>query len=135
MANLAYLAAVSACSFWTPSGGQQRQVLLACFCFSLRQFQSTLNFSGELSTTLEKMFLACLFNLKVHSSFSASAFGSKTGSILFHCIYFTKLRVSGVFQTYLWEMTSGVEEIPAGILNKEHIIFGNIQEIYDFHNK
>lgn len=40
-----------------------------------------------------------------------------------------------VLQTYLWEMTSGVEEIPPGILNKEHIIFGNIQEIYDFHNK
>ncbi|XP_029461100.1 kalirin isoform X1 [Rhinatrema bivittatum] len=37
-------------------------------------------------------------------------------------------------ETYLWEMTSGVEEIPAGILNKEHVIFGNIQEIYDFHN-
>ncbi|XP_069472766.1 kalirin isoform X6 [Ambystoma mexicanum] len=37
-------------------------------------------------------------------------------------------------ETYLWEMTSGVEEIPAGILNKEHIIFGNIQELYDFHN-
>uniref|UniRef100_A0A8C2YHL1 Kalirin RhoGEF kinase n=1 Tax=Coturnix japonica TaxID=93934 RepID=A0A8C2YHL1_COTJA len=37
-------------------------------------------------------------------------------------------------ETYLWEMTSGVEEIPPGILNKEHIIFGNIQEIYDFHN-
>lgn len=40
-----------------------------------------------------------------------------------------------ILQTYLWEMTSGVEEIPPGILNKEHIIFGNIQEIYDFHNK
>lgn len=38
-------------------------------------------------------------------------------------------------QTYLWEMTSGVEEIPPGILNKEHIIFGNMQEIYEFHNK
>lgn len=38
-------------------------------------------------------------------------------------------------QTYLWEMTSGVEEIPAGIANKEHIIFGNMQDIYDFHNK
>uniref|UniRef100_A0A668A3W6 Kalirin RhoGEF kinase n=1 Tax=Myripristis murdjan TaxID=586833 RepID=A0A668A3W6_9TELE len=37
-------------------------------------------------------------------------------------------------ETYLWEMTSGVEEIPVGIVNKEHIIFGNIQEIYDFHN-
>ncbi|XP_053260252.1 kalirin isoform X11 [Podarcis raffonei] len=37
-------------------------------------------------------------------------------------------------ETYLWEITSGVEEIPPGILNKEHIIFGNIQEIYDFHN-
>uniref|UniRef100_A0A3Q2ZY59 Kalirin RhoGEF kinase a n=2 Tax=Kryptolebias marmoratus TaxID=37003 RepID=A0A3Q2ZY59_KRYMA len=37
-------------------------------------------------------------------------------------------------ETYLWEMTSGEEEIPSGILNKEQIIFGNIQEIYDFHN-
>ncbi|KAG8548579.1 hypothetical protein GDO81_024899 [Engystomops pustulosus] len=37
-------------------------------------------------------------------------------------------------ETYLWEITSGVEEIPQGIVNKEHIIFGNIQEIYDFHN-
>uniref|UniRef100_A0A4W5NZU8 non-specific serine/threonine protein kinase n=1 Tax=Hucho hucho TaxID=62062 RepID=A0A4W5NZU8_9TELE len=37
-------------------------------------------------------------------------------------------------ETYLWEMTSGVEEIPPGIVNKEHIIFGNIQDIYDFHN-
>lgn len=38
-------------------------------------------------------------------------------------------------QTYLWEMTSGVEEIPPGIVNKELIIFGNMQEIYEFHNK
>lgn len=38
-------------------------------------------------------------------------------------------------QNYLWEMTNGVEEIPAGIANKEHIIFGNMQDIYDFHNK
>ncbi|KAK7913704.1 hypothetical protein WMY93_013915 [Mugilogobius chulae] len=37
-------------------------------------------------------------------------------------------------ETYLWEMTSGVEEIPPGISNKEHIIFGNMQEIYDFHS-
>uniref|UniRef100_A0A8C4EB09 non-specific serine/threonine protein kinase n=1 Tax=Dicentrarchus labrax TaxID=13489 RepID=A0A8C4EB09_DICLA len=37
-------------------------------------------------------------------------------------------------ETYLWEMTSGVEEIPPGIANKEHIIFGNMQDIYDFHN-
>ncbi|KAJ8392674.1 hypothetical protein AAFF_G00073480 [Aldrovandia affinis] len=37
-------------------------------------------------------------------------------------------------ETYLWEMTSGVEEIPPGIVNREHVIFGNIQEIYDFHN-
>uniref|UniRef100_A0A670ISR1 non-specific serine/threonine protein kinase n=1 Tax=Podarcis muralis TaxID=64176 RepID=A0A670ISR1_PODMU len=36
--------------------------------------------------------------------------------------------------TYLWEITSGVEEIPPGIVNKEHIIFGNMQEIYEFHN-
>lgn len=40
-----------------------------------------------------------------------------------------------VRQTYLWEMTNGVEEIPPGIANKEHIIFGNMQDIYDFHNK
>lgn len=38
-------------------------------------------------------------------------------------------------QTYLWEMTSGVEEIPPGIVNKEHIIFGNMQDLYDFHHK
>uniref|UniRef100_A0AAR2K2S8 non-specific serine/threonine protein kinase n=1 Tax=Pygocentrus nattereri TaxID=42514 RepID=A0AAR2K2S8_PYGNA len=36
--------------------------------------------------------------------------------------------------TYLWEMTSGVEEIPAGIVNKEHIIFGNMQDLYEFHH-
>uniref|UniRef100_A0A5F9DRB4 non-specific serine/threonine protein kinase n=1 Tax=Oryctolagus cuniculus TaxID=9986 RepID=A0A5F9DRB4_RABIT len=36
--------------------------------------------------------------------------------------------------TYLWEMTSGVEEIPPGIVNKELIIFGNMQEIYEFHH-
>ncbi|XP_016535775.1 kalirin isoform X4 [Poecilia formosa] len=37
-------------------------------------------------------------------------------------------------ETYLREMTSGEEEIPPGIVNKEQIIFGNMQEIYDFHN-
>uniref|UniRef100_M3ZSB7 non-specific serine/threonine protein kinase n=1 Tax=Xiphophorus maculatus TaxID=8083 RepID=M3ZSB7_XIPMA len=37
-------------------------------------------------------------------------------------------------ETYLREMTSGEEEIPPGIANKEQIIFGNMQEIYDFHN-
>uniref|UniRef100_A0A3B3QET7 Trio Rho guanine nucleotide exchange factor n=1 Tax=Paramormyrops kingsleyae TaxID=1676925 RepID=A0A3B3QET7_9TELE len=36
--------------------------------------------------------------------------------------------------TYLWEMTSGVEEVPAGIVNKEHIIFGNMQDLYEFHH-
>ncbi|XP_023388714.1 triple functional domain protein-like [Pteropus vampyrus] len=36
--------------------------------------------------------------------------------------------------TYLWEMTSGVEEIPPGIVNKELVIFGNMLEIYEFHN-
>ncbi|KAF7707997.1 triple functional domain protein-like isoform X2 [Silurus meridionalis] len=36
--------------------------------------------------------------------------------------------------TYHWEMTSGVEEIPAGIINKEHIIFGNMQDLYEFHH-
>lgn len=38
-------------------------------------------------------------------------------------------------QTYLWEMTNGVEEVPPGIASKELIIFGNMQDIYDFHNK
>lgn len=38
-------------------------------------------------------------------------------------------------QTYLWEMTSGVEEIPPGIINKEHIIFGNMQDLLEFHHK
>lgn len=38
-------------------------------------------------------------------------------------------------QTYLWEMTSGVEEIPPGVINKEHIIFGNMQDLYEFHHK
>eukprot|EP00063_Salmo_salar_P023190 XP_013998025.1 PREDICTED: triple functional domain protein-like isoform X8 [Salmo salar] len=36
--------------------------------------------------------------------------------------------------TYLWEMTSGVEEIPPGIVNKEHIIFGNMVDLYEFHH-
>ncbi|XP_078124448.1 triple functional domain protein isoform X1 [Sander vitreus] len=36
--------------------------------------------------------------------------------------------------TYLWEMTSGVEEIPPGIINKEHIIFGNMQDLFEFHH-
>ncbi|TNM93281.1 hypothetical protein fugu_018683 [Takifugu bimaculatus] len=36
--------------------------------------------------------------------------------------------------TYLWEMTSGVEEIPPGVINKEHIIFGNMQDLYEFHH-
>ncbi|TRY92866.1 hypothetical protein DNTS_031812, partial [Danionella cerebrum] len=36
--------------------------------------------------------------------------------------------------TYLWEMTSGVEEIPPGIVSKEHIIFGNMQDLYEFHH-
>ncbi|XP_078796303.1 kalirin isoform X2 [Oryzias latipes] len=37
-------------------------------------------------------------------------------------------------ETYLCEMTSGGEEIPAGVAKKEHIVFGNMQEIYDFHS-
>lgn len=55
--------------------------------------------------------------------------------MVFHVVVLASDETVAVFQTYLWEMTSGVEEIPPGILNKEHIIFGNIQEIYDFHNK
>jgi len=32
-------------------------------------------------------------------------------------------------------MTNGVEDIPSGISNKELIIFGNMQDIWDFHSK
>uniref|UniRef100_A0A3Q2PBP2 Kalirin RhoGEF kinase b n=1 Tax=Fundulus heteroclitus TaxID=8078 RepID=A0A3Q2PBP2_FUNHE len=37
-------------------------------------------------------------------------------------------------ETYLWEMTSGSEDIPPGLTNKEDVVFGNIQDIYEFHN-
>uniref|UniRef100_A0A3Q3WIB6 DH domain-containing protein n=1 Tax=Mola mola TaxID=94237 RepID=A0A3Q3WIB6_MOLML len=37
-------------------------------------------------------------------------------------------------ETYLWEMTSGSEDVPAGLSNKDDIVFGNIQDIYEFHN-
>lgn len=50
----------------------------------------------------------------------------------------SSLRMIVIFlppQTYLWEMTSGVEEIPPGIINKEHIIFGNMQDLFEFHHK
>lgn len=40
-----------------------------------------------------------------------------------------------VMQTYLWEMTSGSEDIPPGLSNKDDIVFGNIQDIYEFHNR
>ncbi|XP_041962878.1 triple functional domain protein isoform X1 [Alosa sapidissima] len=36
--------------------------------------------------------------------------------------------------TYQWEMSCGVGDIPPGILNKEYIIFGNMQDLYDFHH-
>ena len=38
-------------------------------------------------------------------------------------------------QTYLWEMTSGSEDVPPGLANKDDIVFGNIQDIYEFHNR
>lgn len=38
-------------------------------------------------------------------------------------------------QTYLWEMTSGSEDVPAGLSNKDDVVFGNIQDIYEFHNR
>ncbi|XP_047432143.1 kalirin-like isoform X2 [Mugil cephalus] len=37
-------------------------------------------------------------------------------------------------ETYLWEMTSGSEDVPSGLANKDDIVFGNIQDIYEFHN-
>ncbi|XP_071823329.1 triple functional domain protein-like isoform X3 [Apostichopus japonicus] len=36
-------------------------------------------------------------------------------------------------QNYLCEMLASVEEVPPGIVRKQHIIFGNIEVIYDFH--
>ncbi|XP_077959998.1 kalirin RhoGEF kinase b isoform X3 [Gasterosteus aculeatus] len=37
-------------------------------------------------------------------------------------------------ETYLWEMTSGSEDVPPGLRTKDDIVFGNIQDIYEFHN-
>ncbi|KAF7651544.1 hypothetical protein LDENG_00109230 [Lucifuga dentata] len=37
-------------------------------------------------------------------------------------------------ETYLWEMTSGSEDVPPGLSNKDDIVFGNIQDIFEFHN-
>ncbi|XP_028324438.1 kalirin RhoGEF kinase b isoform X2 [Gouania willdenowi] len=37
-------------------------------------------------------------------------------------------------ETYLWEMTSGSEDVPPGLSNKDDVVFGNIQDIYEFHN-
>ncbi|KAM9767056.1 LOW QUALITY PROTEIN: kalirin RhoGEF kinase b [Menidia menidia] len=37
-------------------------------------------------------------------------------------------------ETYLWEMTSGSEDVPPGLTSKDDIVFGNIQDIYEFHN-
>ena len=39
------------------------------------------------------------------------------------------------FQCYMEQMLSPDKELPAGISGKHNIIFGNLQEIYDFHNK
>lgn len=54
---------------------------------------------------------------------------------LFVCLFSFSPCLRPSLQTYLWEMTSGVEEIPPGIINKEHIIFGNMQDLYEFHHK
>ncbi|XP_061670326.1 triple functional domain protein-like isoform X3 [Syngnathoides biaculeatus] len=35
--------------------------------------------------------------------------------------------------TYLLEMTGGKEVTPPGILNKQHVIFGNMKDLYEFH--
>ena len=32
-------------------------------------------------------------------------------------------------------MTSGAEDVPPGLTNKDDIVFGNIQDIYEFHNR
>ncbi|KAJ8019897.1 Triple functional domain protein [Holothuria leucospilota] len=36
-------------------------------------------------------------------------------------------------KNYLCEMLASVDEVPPGIVGKQSIIFGNIEEIYDFH--
>ena len=38
-------------------------------------------------------------------------------------------------QVYLDGMHDPEAEVPEAIVGKETLIFGNIQEIYDFHNK
>lgn len=79
---------------------------------------------------LEMMLLydLCLVSSLMHTYRYLAVSLGNLSSLFIHLFFF-----SG--QTYLWEMTSGVEEIPPGIVNKEHIIFGNMQEIYEFHNK
>ncbi|XP_078619950.1 kalirin-like isoform X2 [Branchiostoma floridae x Branchiostoma japonicum] len=37
-------------------------------------------------------------------------------------------------KNYLCEMTASVQEVPVGLSGRESVIFGNIEEIYDFHN-
>ncbi|XP_077370408.1 kalirin-like isoform X2 [Festucalex cinctus] len=37
-------------------------------------------------------------------------------------------------ETYMWEMTSGSEDVPSGLSNRDDVVFGNIQDIYEFHN-
>ncbi|XP_061642801.1 kalirin-like isoform X2 [Phyllopteryx taeniolatus] len=37
-------------------------------------------------------------------------------------------------ETYMWEMTSGSEDVPPGLNNRDDVVFGNIQDIYEFHN-
>lgn len=32
-------------------------------------------------------------------------------------------------------MTSGSEDVPPGLANKDDVVFGNIQDIYEFHNR
>lgn len=96
VANAAYPSTVSAWSSWSPSVGQQRQVLLPHFCFFLKQLLSvsTLNFSGELFVTLEHLLFypVCLIT-KCVVPLSARAFGKKARrSILFHCIYSLKAK-------------------------------------------
>ncbi|XP_068458153.1 kalirin-like isoform X2 [Clinocottus analis] len=37
-------------------------------------------------------------------------------------------------ETYMWEMTSGSEDVPPGLSSKDDVVFGNIQDLYEFHN-
>ena len=71
------------------------------------------------------------------SSFGEKKAAGKAAFILDELLQTEKAYVRDLrecLETYMLEMTcSGEGDIPAGIFNMEHIVFGNIKEICDFH--